>query len=75
MNKVLEILNEIRPECDFKKSDDFFEDDLLDSMDIIELVNRMEESFGIEFDMMDMVPENFCNIDAINKLIGKYGKR
>jgi len=72
MDTVLKILNEIRPENDFENSDNFLEDGLLESMDIIELVSRLENTFGIEFDIMDMVPENFCNLEAIERLVNKY---
>ena len=74
MDTVLKILNEIRPENDFEKSDSFLEDGLLSSMDIIELVSRLEKNYGIEFDIMDMVPENFCNTKSIDNLIKKYLK-
>ncbi len=72
MDTVLKILNEIRPENDFEKSDSFLEDGLLSSMDIIELVSRLEKNYGIEFDIMDMVPENFCSLEAIERVVNKY---
>ena len=38
--KILKILSEIRPEFDFKTSQDFFEDGMLDSFDLVTLVSE-----------------------------------
>ena len=39
------MLDEIRPEFDYKESNNFIEDGLLDSFDIISLVNMIEEKY------------------------------
>jgi acyl carrier protein len=69
--KVLKLLIEIRPEHDFLSSADFIEDALLDSFDIMTLVERLEESFAIKIDDKDIVPENFTSIDAMSAMIAK----
>ena len=71
---ILEILKQLRPENDFEQSDDYMTEHLLDSMDVIQLVSLLEERFNIQFDIMDLVPENFANLDRINDLINKTKK-
>ena len=71
MEKILELLKEIRPEFDFENSTDFIEDGYLDSFDIAALVEMIENAFGIVIDGLDILPENFQNIDSIIKVIGK----
>lgn len=73
MEKIYDILAEIRPENDFKSSDDFIEDGLLDSFDIITLIDIIEEKTGAKIDGLDIVPENFCNAEAIAELVSKSG--
>lgn len=73
MEKILELLKEIRPEFDFENSIDFIEDGYLDSFDIAALVEMIENAFGIVIDGLDILPENFQNIDSIIKVIGKNG--
>jgi acyl carrier protein len=73
MNKLREILAGIRPEVDFTKSIDFFEDGLLDSFDLITLVSEIDERYGISVDGGDIIPENFCNLEAIQALLVKMG--
>jgi acyl carrier protein len=73
MEKIYEILTELRPEFDYERSNDFIEDGLLDSFDIISLVAELEENFNITIDALDIVPENFASVSAIVKVIRKNG--
>lgn len=73
MNDIYSILEEIRPEYDFKDSTDFIEDGLLDSFDIISLIDIISEKYGVSIDGLDIIPENFCSAQAILDLIRKNG--
>lgn len=73
MKKLLEILNEIRPEIDFENTSDFISDNILDSFDIISLVCDIDEAFSISIDGSDILPENFDSLEAIVSLIEKSG--
>ncbi|MBE5923084.1 MAG: acyl carrier protein [Lachnospiraceae bacterium] len=71
MNEIYEILKELRPEFDFTDSEDFVEDGYLDSFDIISLVSTIEDKYSIKISGLDVLPENFCSVDAIVALIKK----
>ena len=71
MEQIYDILEELRPEFDFRESDNFVEDGYLDSFDIISLVSELEERFEIKIDGLDIIPENFESIESIKKLIEK----
>ena len=73
MSKIEEILKEIRPESNFVESDNFIEDGLLDSFDIIALVSELDASYEISIDGLDIIPENFSNIKSITELVRKSG--
>jgi acyl carrier protein len=70
--KILDILNNIRPECDFKNSIDFVQDGYLDSFDIIMLVSEMDSSFKISILGEDIIPENFQSVLSIKSLLARY---
>lgn len=72
MEKILEVLKQVREDSDFSKSDDFIRDNLLDSLDVMTLVEVLEEAYDITIDNDDIVYDNFKNVDAILGLIGKY---
>ena len=72
--QILKILMELRPEFDFTQEGvDFIEDGMLDSFDLVTLVSELDNAFGISIDGVDILPENFCSIDAITKLLAKNG--
>lgn len=70
--KILEILQDIRPEVDFNDSEDFIEDGYLDSFDMVALVSNLDKTFGISILGEDIIPENFANLEAIENIIKKY---
>lgn len=71
-DKIKEVLENIRPEFDFVDSDNFLEDGLLDSFDLITLVSSLDQTFGISIEGTEMTPENFQNINTIENLVRKY---
>ena len=73
MNKIYEMLAEIKPEHDFKSSEDYIEDGMLDSFDLITLISMIEEEYHITVDALEIIPENFCNVEAIVNLVKKSG--
>jgi acyl carrier protein len=70
---LAQLLNEIRPEFDFAKSQDFLADGMLDSFDMVALVATLDEVHGIAIEGVDIVPAHFRNLDTIAALLCKYG--
>jgi acyl carrier protein len=74
-DKVIKILNELRPEFDFSEDIDFIEEGMLDSFDIVSLIDSIEEELGVSISGIDVLPENFNTIDSIIKTIEKNRKK
>ena len=53
MDRIWSMLEEIKPEHDFKESTDYIEDGLLDSFDLIALIDMLEKEFNIIVDGLD----------------------
>jgi len=70
-DSILEVLKRVNADVDFLSSEDYIEDGLLDSFDIVTLVEELEDEFGIEIGGHDIIPENFVNVDSIEALIQK----
>jgi acyl carrier protein len=70
-NKILKILKDIRPEFNFKNSNDYFKSGLLDSLDIIILVENLEKEFQIKIAGEEIIPKNFSNLKKIINFIKK----
>ena len=73
MDEIYEILEELRPEFDFRKSENFVDDGFLDSFDIVSIISMVEEKYGINIDGLDILPEIFETAAAIASLIKKSG--
>ena len=73
MEKLYEILKEVKEDVDFKQLDNFLETEALDSIDIMTLVELLEDNFSIQISGKDIIPENFQDITAISELVKKYG--
>lgn len=59
MEKLLEILSEIRPDVDFEKENALIDDAILDSLNIMEIIAEVSDEFDVTFSPADIVPENF----------------
>lgn len=69
--EILEVLARINEDADFENSTDFIEDGLLDSFEIVSLVDELESVFDIEISGADIIPDNFVSMEAIAELINK----
>jgi acyl carrier protein len=75
MKTVPEILKEIRPEFDFTTSNDFINDGMLDSFDMMTLVSALDKNYGISIQGTDILPENFKNLQTIEALLRQSGAK
>ena len=71
MEKLIEIMSEVRPDLDFEKETQLIDDDILDSFDIISIVSEVNDQFEIEINVNDLLPENFNSAAALYDLIIK----
>lgn len=74
--KIIEILTELRPEFDFNEDGvNFIEEGMLDSFDVVNLVDELDSTYGISIDGVDIIPENFVSVEAIENLLIKNGAK
>ena len=74
--QIIKILTELRPEFDFNQEGvDFIEEGMLDSFDMVNLVSELDATYGISIDGVDILPENFATVEAIENLLKKNGSK
>ena len=71
--KIISILNDLRPEFDFSDDVNFIEEGMLDSFDVVSLVDELESQFNIKINGTDVIAENFSTLDKIEALVKKSG--
>lgn len=69
--KLLALLEDIRPDVDFKHEEKLIDEGILDSFDIISIAQEISETFGVEVNVEDLEPYNFNTVDAMLELIEK----
>ena len=65
MEDFYKILEEIRPDIDFKEETKLVDDGLLDSFDIVSIVSDLNDHFDIAIRVNELSPENFNSAEAI----------
>lgn len=71
--KIVAILTELRPEFDFTEDVNFIEEGMLDSFDVVNLVDELDSEFNVVIDGIDIIPENFSSLDSIISLLKRSG--
>ena len=69
MDKLIEILEDIKPGVDYETCDTLIDDGLLDSFAILSIVSELQDEFYIAITPADIIPENFNSAGAIYKMI------
>jgi len=73
MNEVITILNEIRPGGNFSAAHNFFDQGILDSVDLTTLVSALESHYNVFIDVDEMVADNFSSLPAIQRVLAGKG--
>lgn len=69
MEKLIEILNEIKSGVDYENETDLVGKNIFDSLTIVQLVGTLNDEFDIEITPIDIVPENFNSAKSIYAMI------
>jgi len=69
MEKLIELLKGVRDDVDFSECTTLVDEGILDSFDIVEIINLIDEEYGIEIPAIEIVPENFNSVEAILNMI------
>lgn len=66
---ILELLKELNPNADFENSSNIIEEGLLDSLQVLELIDMLAEKYNITIEPEDIDPDYFATVDTIMDLL------
>ena len=66
--KIKEIIEDVTGEA-VEDTTEIIEEGILDSFDIVTLVIELNDAFGVKIQVSELLPVNFANVLAIEKLI------
>ena len=67
--KVIAILNEVKPTRDLSGIEDIIEGGYLDSFELMNLISMLSEGFEVEIGFDEIVPENFNSVAAMVAMV------
>jgi len=73
MDELIAILDEIRPGQQFSGAENFFDQGILDSLDLTALVAALETRYNVFMDVDEIVADNFRNLTAIKTTLARKG--
>ncbi len=73
-DKIVEIIHSIRPEVQFDADQDTDLFGVLDSLDIILLVEEIEKQLGVCIDADQIIPENFASLLTLEAFVRRKSK-
>lgn len=71
MEKLLEILENIKPGVDYENTKTLIDDHYLDSLSILSLIAEIEDEFDVVVPTIEIIPDNFNSVEAMMNLIIK----
>lgn len=71
MDKLNILLKDCCPNIDFEKEKGIVTGKLIDSMELVLIISRIEDEFGILIEMEEMIPENFDSLESIWNLVSR----
>ena len=71
MEKLLDILGQIRSDIDYESEKALVDDDILESFDIFSIVSELSMEYDIDISIDDMTAENFNSAEAMFEMISR----
>lgn len=67
--KIMEILIDVNDEIENYDGENMLEDEMITSLDIIDIVSALEDEFGITISAKHITKENLATVDTICALV------
>jgi len=74
MEKLLAILEDVKPGVDYKKETKLIDNHILDSFAILSLVSELEDEYDVEITPAELIASNFNSADSLWKMICRLQK-
>ena len=65
MERLIELLEDIKEDVDFENETALIDDGILDSFDILQIISSLNDEYDISIPASEIVPENFNSAKAL----------
>ncbi len=67
--RVIAVLNEIHDDVDYESCEALMDDQILSSLDLMQLIAALDEEFSVEIPAEEISVDNFNSVAAIEALV------
>ena len=75
MEKILNILKEVRDDVDFVNEKKLIDDEVIDSFDVVAIVGELCEQYKVTITVDDLTADNFNSAEAMLALVNRLQKK
>lgn len=69
MDRLIELLQEIKEDIDFENTTDLIDGGILDSFDILQIISALNDEYDISIPAGEIVPKNFNSAKALYEMV------
>ncbi len=69
MEELKSLLKEMYPNIDFDKEEKLYDDGIIDSVDVVSIIAKVEEAFDISVTMEYIQPVYFQSVDTMWEMV------
>ena len=69
MDRIIELLQEIKEDIDYANETALIDDELLDSFDILQLISAIDDEFDVSIPAAMIIPQNFNSVEALWNMV------
>jgi len=69
MEELIRILEEVKPDVDYAAETALWDDGIIESLELMQIISELENEFDIEIGMENLLAENFNSAEAMYKLV------
>ena len=69
MERLLELLKEVKEDVDFENENSLIDDHILDSFDILQIISTLNDEYDISIPATEIIPKNFNSAKAMLEMV------
>ncbi|MBO6138144.1 MAG: acyl carrier protein [Lachnospiraceae bacterium] len=69
MERLLELLKEVKEDVDFENEEALIDDHILDSFDILQIISTLNDEYDISIPATEIIPKNFNSAKAMLEMV------
>ena len=74
MEKLIELLSEIKEDVDFETCTTLIDDGILDSFDILQIISTIDDEYDISIPAAEIIPANFNSAASLLEMIERLSE-